>query len=106
MQAGKLRHRVTIKNFTEAADASGQVINTFATLATVWAKVSAKSGTEKTNEGTSNIQRTYDVTIRYTGDLKETYKLIHQTRTLNIQSIVNIDDRDRTMQLVCTEEIT
>ena len=105
MNIGSLRHRVTIQSFTEAADATGQVINTFNNLATVWAKVSAKSGVERTNEGTSNIQRTYDVLIRYTGDIKETYKLIHLTRTLNIKSIINIDDRNRTMQLVCTEEI-
>ncbi len=106
MQAGKLRHRVAIQSFTSGADATGQVINSFSTLVTVWARVSPKSGTETTNEGTSSVHRMFDVTIRYTGDLKPTYKLIFKTRTLNIKSVVDIDERARTMLLVCTEDIT
>ena len=106
MQSGKLRHRVTIKNFTSAPDATGQVIDSWSTLATVWAKVSPQSGTEKTNEGTSNIHEVHNVKIRYTGDIKPTYRLLYKTRILNIKSIGNLDERDRTMKLVCTENIT
>lgn len=106
MQAGKLRHRVTIQNFTESPDATGQVINTFANLVTVWARVSPKSGVEKTNEGTSNIQLTYEVEIRYTGDIDPTYRLVYGSKILNIKSSVNLEDRDRTILLICTEEIT
>lgn len=105
MNIGKLRHRVIIKDFTTAADGTGQPINTFSTLATVWGRVSPKSGSEFVNEGASKIQRVYDVVIRYTGDINETYKLEHKTKTLNIQSIVNVDDKDCVMKLICVEDI-
>jgi SPP1 family predicted phage head-tail adaptor len=105
MQAGKLRHRVIIKNFTTAADTMGQPINTFATLATVWARVTPKSGSEFVNEGASKIQKVYEVTIRYTGDINETYKIEYDSKDLNIQSIIDIDERNRTMKLLCIEDI-
>lgn len=106
MQAGKLRHRVAIQSFTEAADASGQVINSFSTIANVWARVTPKSGSEFTNEGVSKIQTVYEVEIRYTGDLNTTYRLLHNTKTLNITSVLDIDDRNRKMILLCIEDVS
>jgi len=105
MNVGALRHRVEIQNFTVATNSDGQPIRTFSTLATVWAKVSPKSGAEFADQGIAKIQRTYDVIIRYTGDISESYRLVHNGVVLNIQSILNIDLRNRQMNLVCVESI-
>ena len=45
-QIGKLRHRLTIRSFTEAQDAHGQAIKTYADLDEVWGDVQPLTGRE------------------------------------------------------------
>ena len=47
MNPGDLDQRIVIQGLSEATDDFGQRVQTFSTLATLWAKVEERNGNEK-----------------------------------------------------------
>ncbi len=60
MQAGRLRHRVTIQNFTTSRTPSGQPVEKWEDGKTIWAEVKGISGRELLAAGAERA----DATIR------------------------------------------
>ncbi len=66
MQAGKLRHRVTLQEpVKEQNPITGAVINTWRDIATIWAEVAALSAREFIAAQASQGEVTTRITIRY-----------------------------------------
>jgi len=107
-QAGKFRHRIAIQKPTSAQDAAGQdddSTSTYATIATVWANVKPKSITETVGEGIARAVKKYDIEIRWTSDIQNDYRLIFKTKTLNIETVADIDERNRVIRLTASEQL-
>jgi SPP1 family predicted phage head-tail adaptor len=65
MLSGQLDRRIIIQRATRTTDAMNSVIETFATLATVWASVQYVSDGERAKSGQLNSSRVARFQIRY-----------------------------------------
>ena len=76
MKAGRLRHRVTIQNFTTTRDEYGQPITKWENGATVWATVSAISSRERLAAGAEMGETSIRVWLRYRADITAASRLL------------------------------
>lgn len=93
-QSGQLDRRITIKTFTTSTDGFGQINKSFSTLASVWAKVEEKSGSEKEVSDQMLAVKKVDFLIRHRSDLNEQMRIEYNGKTYKIEAIINADSRD------------
>jgi len=107
MNSGKLRHRLTIQTKTQAGDGYGEGSATLATVATVWGSIEPVRGTEFTNAQQVNAEMSHQIVLRYRSDLTVTpeNQLNYASRTFEILSIRNINERDRTWEIDAKEVV-
>lgn len=99
---GELDQRVTISRETLASDSMGGSTLTLSTVATVWAKVFAKSGRERTAADRLDAESAYTFVIRWRGDVREADRLVWNGIDYNIRAIGQ--DGGRKMYLVIDAE--
>lgn len=75
MQAGRLRHRVTIQNFVTVVLPSGQEREEWRDGKTVWAEVKGISGRELVASGAEKVEATIRVWMRYRTDITAASRL-------------------------------
>ena len=106
LPAGRLKDRVTIQSRSVTRDAYGAEVITWATLATVWASVESISGREylATTGGADQLlaTRTTRVVIRYRDDVGPTMRVVHETRTLEIDAVL-ARGNDEWLDLMCSD---
>ena len=102
MNAGKLRHRVTIKRKTVARDTYGAETVTWVDVTTVYAEVKPIGGREYYGAGQTLAESTFTVTIRYRSDIRPAWQLAYGTRTFEIQTVIP-DEKNAMMILGCRE---
>lgn len=104
MKAGELRHRITIQQPTDARGASGGVTKGWSVLAVVWANVQPMSGRELRGLSAEAVSElTHTVCIRHRSDVTTEMRIAWQSRTFDIESIINVNEADEETQLMCRE---
>jgi len=101
--SGDLNRRVTLEQPTTVADGMGGSNTTYTALATVWAKVSPKAGSEKLHGDQLTPTITYDVTIRYRNDVDASMRLSYEGRKLRINGVIDNGEQHRFLALSCDE---
>lgn len=86
-QPGELDQRVIIVRETQVGDGQGGHTVTTATVATVWAKVVAKSGREREHSDRLNAESMYLFVIRWRSDVREADRLLWRGQEYNIRAI-------------------
>ena len=106
MRAGKLRHRVTIQTRTlGAADSYGHQAKTWADAATVWASVKPLDGAELFRAQQVQPEVTHSVGMRHNANATPKARISHDSRTLEILTAINTEDRDIELELLCKEAV-
>lgn len=104
MRAGKLRHRWTIQQQTPATQNSlGEETSPWADVATVWCSVEPLSGREFFSAQATQSEVTHTVTMRYRSGIVPKMRLTKDARVLDIQSVADVTERHRELQLMCVE---
>lgn len=107
MLAGKLKHYITFKKpGNYGRDASGEKVMTFATVFSCYARVEPVSTYERDLAEQAHSARTHRVTCRPCPelvDLDGSWIIEYGTRIFSIEGIRNIDEADRTLEVVCVE---
>lgn len=104
MEAGKLRHYVTIQAPTEKRDTHGGVVHTWLNVAVnIPARVEPLEGREYFDAMKVNGEVTHRVTMRYRNGLSSRSRLVHDGRTLDVVSTVSSDERRVKLVLMCRE---
>ena len=109
LQAGKFRHRVTIVQPTLVQDpAGGWNPAETSVVCELWATIEASSGNETyaAQEYSSTI--THAVYIRYPrnlvpGGIQPKMIVKFKARTFYIEAVLNADERNKLLQLLCVE---
>lgn len=104
MRAGLLRNRVTLQKLIQERNEIGEAVETWVTVAHVWAEIRALSGREwyearQLPEG--EISTT--IVIRFREDIDRTMRILHNARKFNIVSVLDPDGRKKQLQLMCLE---
>lgn len=102
---GKLRHRLRIDYPVDTDDGSGGTTRTWATLATVWARIEPLSASERVEADRIEAAVRHRVTLRHRGDLTHAMRFVSGTRILKIDGIRDSGERDSFLVCDC-EEIT
>ena len=103
MRAGQLRHRVEIQS-RAATRTRGQVTEAWTTYTTGWASIEPRSGRELERAHMVVADATHKVGIRYYSGVSTRDRFLFGTRKLNIASVVNVEERDRELILICVEQ--
>jgi len=98
MKAGELKHRVALQRRTVAG------LNTWSTVATVWAAIEPLSGNQFYQNLIANTQVSGRVRIRYRTDVKPDWRILFGTRVFNITGIVNPKESNQEMHIMYREE--
>lgn len=97
MNSGKLDRQIIIQGSTHTTNDYGESVNTFANLYTVWAAVEPVSAQETFEE--AHLQDSIDTRFRlrylpsYTLSTKN--RIVYNSASYNIQSVVNVGNRNR-----------
>lgn len=102
MNAGDLRHRITFETPINEENAAGENVPTFVTGETVWAAIRPASARELLQVNGQGHQVTHTITIRYR-NVKSKWRIKYRGRTFQIASIINVDERNIELRLVCHE---
>ena len=109
MRAGPLRHRVEIQEATEAQDAHGQMIESWARLGDPrWAQIRPMSGREIYDAETPRADVTHEITMRHHSAAltpKHRIRRIRDGRVFTIVSAVNYDERNRRTVVMAREAV-
>lgn len=107
MRAGVLRHRVTIQEWSDdGPDSWGQPEKEWSAVATVYGEVRDIRGREFWESGQSQGGLvTSRVRIRYRSDVDRNMRVVHGTRALMIEAVIDPDGRRRELHLMCREDV-
>lgn len=97
--SGQLDRRITIKKFTSSTDDFGQSNKTFSTLASVWAKVVERSGSEKEISDQIIAVKKVDFFIRHRSDLNEQMRIEYNGKTYTIEAIIEAEARESFLRI-------
>jgi SPP1 family predicted phage head-tail adaptor len=110
MNPGDLTELVTIQEATSTSDGAGGHVRTWGDVATVWASIGArtgsqsvgsKAGRETLGDDRTTATRVITLTIRNRRDLDEAMRVVWQGSAYNIRSIYDTGARDLYLKLDC-----
>lgn len=102
MRAGALRHRVTFQRATVTPNDFGEPVQTWADLATVWARVEPLAGKERFAAMQTQADVDYRITVRYQTSLAALAPADRATwsgKTFDIKSVIETESRGRELQV-------
>lgn len=114
MRAGRLRHRVAIQTPVDAQNTRGEVERAYPTVAVVRASVEPLSGRELLEAQQIESRVTCRVRMRYADGVTSHSRILllgpdgdpaHPTRTLNVLSVIDREQRHIELELMC-EDVT
>lgn len=89
MQAGRLRHRVSLQRLQETRDPNtGAVITDWVELAKLWAEVAPLSAREFVASQAVQSRVTARITIRYREDITAKDRIVHRGQVYNIEGVL------------------
>mgnify|MGYP002621184364 CR=1 FL=1 len=115
MPVGSMRHRIQLQKQTRTTDGGGGASLAWSKVADVYADIQPQQARESVF-GRDNQMReviTHKILIRYRSDItarnriSQTFKRdgVSTTRTFNIKGVVNIDNRNKFLELTCEEGV-
>lgn len=101
MRAGRLRHRVTLQSKVEARDSYGATTITWDDEATVWAAIEPLSGREYFSQQQIQAEASVRIVVRYYSGLSTAWRVKDGSTYYDIVDVLNHDERNRMMTLMC-----
>lgn len=106
MRAGPMRHRVTIQTRSIATrDSEGGVTESWSTYAKRWASIRPLRGEELFAAQQKYGKVSHEFSIRNTTGVTPEMRISYDSRTFNIVSAINVNERDRETLILATERI-
>jgi len=103
MQAGKRNKHITLQSLTEAITDEGEVTETAATVAKVWASIEPLSSREAWFAQQSQATTSHKITILYRPGVTTRHQATWGGRTFRFDSVVNLDEANRELMITATE---
>jgi len=103
MRAGNLRHKLEIQENTPTRNAVGEEVDSWTTVATVWASIEPLSGVELLNAQQVAAETTVRIGLRYRSGVTAAHRIKFGARIFDINVVSNVGERNRELQLLCKE---
>ena len=105
MNAGQLRHRVTIQQLTRVEDEGGGYAEVWTEVATVWAAIKPLRGNERYEAQQIQSTLTHKVIMRYRAGIKPQMRILYGNRVFEIEAVIDVDERHKWLELLCSEVV-
>jgi SPP1 family predicted phage head-tail adaptor len=108
MRAGKLRHKIIIQRKSTAITRGdyGEETQGWTTFKELHAEIDPPKSREFFATGQTQAEVTTRVRIRYIPNIEPTMRVKFGSRYMNINSIINPDERNRELIMMCNEWVT
>lgn len=100
---GKFGKRVVIEDYSTVQNVAGEEVKTWATASTVWAKVEPLSGKERFEAKQVAPEISHKITMRGGITITPENRITFDSRIFNINAILNIEEADVILEVLCTE---
>jgi SPP1 family predicted phage head-tail adaptor len=104
MRAGRMDKRVEIQQPVSVPDGAGGQTVTWTTFDTIWASIEPLQGQEYIAAQQMQTAVTHRLRIRYLEGITAAMRVKFGARVFQIQSILNYNERNAEMQLMCVEQ--
>ena len=105
MNLNKLDKRITIQKTVKASDNVGGFTTTWADIVTVWAAIWPVSAREQVRDKQTVGEISHRVRIRFRRAVRSTYRIQYKRRYFSILGIVNPDEDNTWLDILCKEVI-
>lgn len=102
---GELRHRITIQKLNNSQNEYGEISEFWEDILNIRAGIYPISGKEFFAAETVNSEITHKVKIRYVEGLTPNMRINFNNRIFSIESIINFQEKNIELQLLCKELI-
>lgn len=111
MQAGALRHVVTIQTRTTTVDGWGQQSTAWTDVISARAAIRPLSGRELFSAQAVQSEVSHEIRIRYRSELDvprtgAALRVLFGSRVFDVHAVLNVDERDREMRILASEGLT
>jgi SPP1 family predicted phage head-tail adaptor len=88
VKAGALNRQIEIQSRDSGTDEAGQPVQTWATLATVWANVAGATGMGSIKAGVGGVEiNAYSFRIRYRTDVDAAERVVFNGQNFDVKSV-------------------
>ncbi|MGC7561340.1 phage head closure protein [Pasteurella sp. PK-2025] len=105
MNIGKLRHRITLQKQVNTLNEYGAAVTKWGNVATIWAEIKPLAGREYFSAQQVQSEITTQIFIRYLPGVLPTMRVKFGSRFFEIISVINANERNIYLQLMCKEKI-
>jgi len=105
MRAGDLCHRITFQKNTPTANSMNEFVDTWADYVTVWASLVPLTGNKYFMAKQANSEVKGIVRIRHRSDITATMRIKYGSRYLLIDSITNVEERNKELDIYYREAL-
>jgi len=105
MSAGRRDKLVTIQRRGDDQDSTGQVLETWSPQSTIWASIAPVAGREYFNASGERAEVTHKIGIVYGPTVAPRDRITYGSRIFDIKSVINLQERNRELLLMCTEHV-
>ena len=99
IRAGRLNNRVVIQSSTPADNAFGEAVDSWSTLATVWAEVETMNGAEGLASGAERTSSPVVFTMRHRSDVTPDTRISWDGGEYDIESVENVAGRNKLLRV-------
>ena len=103
MKAGKLRHKITIQQYTDGTNDNGYPEKTWTDFVSCWSSIEPIKGKEYFAAQTEHSKVDHIITCRYYTGITTDMRIKYNNQHFNIESILNVDERNRELQIMAVE---
>ncbi len=105
MRSGRLRNRLILQSKTETQSNTGSVTIGWSTQQTVWGGIEPLAGKEFLAIQQTQNEASVRIVMRYQSNIDETWRIVNGGRAYSIESIINENDRDRMLTVMCLQGV-
>lgn len=105
MRAGNLKHKIIIESYTETQNDFGEVVQGYSAFKTVYASIVPISGKEYFSSKQVSAEVSHKIECRYLSGVLPTMRIVYGTRIFHIESVLNIREANKTLQIICSEVV-
>lgn len=100
---GDLRHRLELEKLSRVSDGAGGYTESWASVASIWAAIAAKSGRETVIAERLSSHVTYDIIIRYRSDVTAEMRFRDGAKLYYIVAFFDMDGHEAWLKCVCEQ---
>ena len=102
-RAGALRHRVSLESASKTPDGGGGSSIVWQEVAAVWVAITPLKGRELMAAGQFASRLTHEITMRYRAQVLPQMRLRKGNRIFAIKAVIDMDEKQRWLRVLCEE---